>query len=45
MFLPLTAIVESSTILTSASNVPSVESYFSRWDACLTPPESLMTVT
>jgi len=43
--LPLTEMVESSTMRTSALKVPSVESYLSRWLACLTPPESLMTVT
>ena len=35
----------SSTILTSASKVPRMESYLTRWDACLTPPESLMATT
>jgi len=34
-----------STILTSALNTPSVESYLSRCDACFTPPLSLMATT
>jgi hypothetical protein len=34
MDLPLTEMCESSTTLTSASNLPSVESYLSRWLAC-----------
>mmetsp|Transcript_303 Transcript_303/g.760 ORF Transcript_303/g.760 Transcript_303/m.760 type:complete len:220 (+) Transcript_303:1082-1741(+) len=45
MFLPFTAMVESSTTFTSALKVPRVESYFSRWLACFTPPESLMATT
>jgi hypothetical protein len=31
--------------LTSALKVPMVESYLSRWEACLTPPESLTATT
>lgn len=34
IFLPLTLMLPSSTTLTSASNLPRVESYFSRWLAC-----------
>mmetsp|Transcript_37613 Transcript_37613/g.118591 ORF Transcript_37613/g.118591 Transcript_37613/m.118591 type:complete len:201 (-) Transcript_37613:96-698(-) len=45
MGLPSTEMVESSTTLTSAAKVPSMESYLRRWDACLTPPESLMHTT
>mmetsp|Transcript_2043 Transcript_2043/g.4924 ORF Transcript_2043/g.4924 Transcript_2043/m.4924 type:complete len:264 (-) Transcript_2043:111-902(-) len=45
MFLPLTEMVESSTIFTSASNVPRMESYLSRCDACLTPPLSLIAMS
>merc|ERR1740138_732284 len=32
-------------ILTSASNVPKTESYLTKCEACLTPPESLMATT
>mmetsp|Transcript_4810 Transcript_4810/g.30513 ORF Transcript_4810/g.30513 Transcript_4810/m.30513 type:complete len:261 (+) Transcript_4810:4479-5261(+) len=45
MTFPSTEMWESSTIFTSALKVPSMESYLSRWEACLTPPESLMVVT
>eukprot|EP00955_Chlamydomonas_euryale_P067873 359956-Chlamydomonas_euryale.AAC.1 len=43
--LPLTEMVESSTTLTSALKVPRMESYLSRCDACLTPPESFTHTT
>merc|ERR1719409_1838660 len=39
MFLPLTEMVSSSTTLTSASNVPRMESYLRRCAAGLAPPD------
>ena len=45
MDLPSMEMWVSSTIFTSASKVPRMESYFTRWDACLTPPESLIATT
>mmetsp|Transcript_4948 Transcript_4948/g.14803 ORF Transcript_4948/g.14803 Transcript_4948/m.14803 type:complete len:391 (-) Transcript_4948:157-1329(-) len=45
MTLPLQLKWVSSTISMSASNVPSIESYFRRWDACFTPPLSLTATT
>lgn len=32
---PSTEMVSLSTIFTSALNVPSIESYFNKWDACM----------
>ncbi|KAF7016805.1 hypothetical protein CFC21_030333 [Triticum aestivum] len=43
--LPSTEMALSPTGLTSASKMPSVESYLRRWDACFTPPVSLMAIT
>ena len=45
MDLPSMDMWVSSTIFTSASKVPRMESYLTRWLACLTPPESLMATT
>uniref|UniRef100_A0A7C9DZ09 Uncharacterized protein n=1 Tax=Opuntia streptacantha TaxID=393608 RepID=A0A7C9DZ09_OPUST len=45
MTLPSTEMALSPTGFTSASKVPRVESYLRRWEACLTPPVSLMTTT
>ena len=45
IFLPSTLNVLSSTATTSASKVPRIESYFSRWLACFTPPLSFTTTT
>ena len=45
MTLPSTEMASSPTALTSASKVPRMESYLRRWEACLTPPVSLTTMT
>ncbi len=45
MILPSTEMPSFPATFTSASKVPSMESYFRRWDACLTPPVSLITTT
>ena len=45
IFLPSIEMWVSSTIWTSASKVPRTESYLTKWDACFTPPESLMATT
>nr|AFK38236.1 unknown [Medicago truncatula] len=45
MGLPSTVIVPLFSIFTSALNVPSIESYFNKCEAFLTPPLSLTTIT
>lgn len=45
MIFPSTEMPSVPTGLTSASKMPRVESYLRRWEACLTPPESLMAMT
>ena len=40
--LPSTLICSSSMVFTSALKTPRMVSYFRRWLACLTPPESLI---
>ena len=43
--LPSTLMCSSSTCLTSAGKVPRMVSYFNKWLACLTPPESFKATT
>lgn len=43
--LPSTEMPSLPTGLTSASKMPKVESYLRRWEACFTPPVSLIAIT